>query len=75
MSAIMKKSKSKKDQSCPEAVCTVKTVFGTVLGLLFVSAGVMLVFTFWNEAVTVLKGIAGVVIVLCGAAIIAILRD
>lgn len=72
---MAKKNKVKKEVTGTEAVCTVKTVFGTVLGLLFVGAGLMLVFYFWNEAITVLKGISGVVIVLCGAAIIAVLRD
>jgi hypothetical protein len=75
MSAVMKKNKTKKEGGNLEAVCTVKSVFGTVLGLLFVGAGVMLIFSFWYEAITVLKGLSGVVIVLCGAAIIAVLRD
>jgi len=75
MSATTKKNRAKKENGSLEAVCTVKSVFGTVLGLLFVGAGVMLIFSFWNEAIIVLKGLAGVVIVLCGAAIIAVLRD
>jgi len=58
-----------------EACCGVKTVLGSMLGLLFIGAGVMLVFHFWDYVLVVIRGLIGVLVVLCGAVIIAVVRD
>ena len=72
---VMKKNKSAKNCSASDALCSVKTVFGTVLGLALIGAGLVMIFYFWDEAITVLKGISGVMVILAGAAIIALMRD